>query len=384
LRRSALLGTLLPLCGLALGLIASVAAVSDNLRADQWHLRALEVNKAHEVSLGDGIVVAVLDTGVSPHPDLRRNLLPGTDVVPGGNGNGQRDTDGHGTAMAGLIAAHGRSQNVGALGIAPHARVLPVKWEGRGVQSDAAETAKAIDWARLNGADVISMSASVAPTASLVESLKQAMSDDIIIVASAGNRSTDVQLAYPAAMDGVLAVGASGRNGKHAAVSVPGKAVGICAPGERIVSTGLMGRMRTGTGTSPATAIVAGAAALVRSKYPDLSAREVVHRLTATADDEGKPGRDNNCGYGVLNIVKALTADVPPLDDQTAPTPSAASSEQAPGPPGGNAAGNRPARSNTPALVGGVTAIALLGGLLTMLALRRRRRSSTSDTNSTR
>ncbi len=67
------------------------------------------------------------------------------------------------------------------------------------------------------------------------------------------------------------------------------------------------------SGTSAATAIIAGAAALVRSKYPDLSAAEVVHRLTSTADDKGPPGRDHEYGYGVVNLVKALTADVPPL-----------------------------------------------------------------------
>ena len=71
------------------------------------------------------------------------------------------------------------------------------------------------------------------------------------------------------------------------------------------------------TGTSPATAIIAGAAALVRSKFPNLSAAEVVHRLTATADDKGPPGRDVEYGYGVVNIVKALTADVPPLQSAT-------------------------------------------------------------------
>ena len=93
----------------------------------------------------------------------------------------------------------------------------------------------------------------------------------------------------------------------------------ISAPAVDITSTGAFGTYRTATGTSDATAIVAGAAALVRSKYPNLSAPEVIHRLTATATDKGPPGRDDQYGYGVLNLVEALTADVPPIPSASPP-----------------------------------------------------------------
>ncbi|GHJ10188.1 hypothetical protein TPA0907_45550 [Micromonospora humidisoli] len=98
-----------------------------------------------------------------------------------------------------------------------------------------------------------------------------------------------------------------------------------------IYSTSINGKYRKGTGTSDATAIVAGAAALVRSKYPYLPAAEVVHRLTATAVDKGPPGRDDEYGYGVIDLVAALTADVPPLgfEGATVTPPSGATSAAA-------------------------------------------------------
>lgn len=100
------------------------------------------------------------------------------------------------------------------------------------------------------------------------------------------------------------------------------------APAVDIYSTSYGGKYSKGTGTSSATAIVAGAAALIRSKFPDLPAQEVAHRLTATAIDKGPPGRDDEYGYGVIDLVAALTADVPPLgfesSDVTAPAPAGA------------------------------------------------------------
>jgi subtilisin family serine protease len=134
-----------------------------------------------------------------------------------------------------------------------------------------------------------------------------------------GNRPDVNGVRYPAAYPGVIAAAGVDRKGNHAELSVNGPEVVLAAPAVEITSTGRNGRYRVGTGTSDATAIIAGAAALVRAKYPSLSAAEVVHRLTATADDRGPPGRDEQYGFGVLNLVRALTADVPPLS----PTPSA-------------------------------------------------------------
>ena len=129
-------------------------------------------------------------------------------------------------------------------------------------------------------------------------------------------------------------------------------------------------------GTSPATAIVSGAAALVRAKFPQLSAQEVIHRLTATATDIGKPGRDDECGYGVLNIVKALTADVPPLQTTASPTPASATTPAATATTATTATGPETTPTNR-AAVAAVTGVivVLAGGLFAFWAVRRRRSS---------
>jgi subtilisin family serine protease len=113
---------------------------------------------------------------------------------------------------------------------------------------------------------------------------------NVVIVAGVGNKPRSFGIAFPAAYDGVLAVGATDRNGNHADVSVTGRQLAICAPGVDIYSTSINGKYRVATGTSDSTAIVAGAAALVRSKYPNLSAQEVVHRLTALRSTRAHPG----------------------------------------------------------------------------------------------
>jgi subtilisin family serine protease len=122
---------------------------------------------------------------------------------------------------------------------------------------------------------------------------------------------------------GVLAVGATDEKGQHADISVTGRGIVLSAPGVNIHSTSLGGRYQVATGTSDATAIVSGAVALIRSRFPDLPAAEVVHRLTATATDKGAPGWDEQYGYGVLNLVAALTADVPASSAPSVTTPTA-------------------------------------------------------------
>jgi type VII secretion-associated serine protease mycosin len=362
-------------------LLVSAAAVlfagpaeADRIRNDEWHIRSLRVAQANQISTGKGVVVAVIDSGVYPHVDLRNNLLNGMSVISGSGDNGKRDPDGHGTKMASLIAAHGRPGGTGVVGIAPGAKILPVRVsdaEGRG---NSISAGKAIQWAANHGAKVINFSGAVAPSQPLQSGMKIAEGKDVLVVAASGNVGQDVVAAYPAAMPGVLAVGASDKAGKHAAISVPTKQVQICAPGVEIEGAKPPDRYSIGEGTSDSTAIVSGAAALVRSKFPQLSAQEVIHRLTATATDIGKPGRDDECGFGVLNIVKALTAVVPPLESSAAPiTPPSQR------PPTTTAAASqpdtKPASSNTPAVVGGIVIALMVGGLAAFLVARRRRSS---------
>lgn len=304
------------------------------IRKDQWHLNYLKTAEAQSISQGEGVIVAVPDTGVSPHPDLASNLLRGVDLTGGGI-DGKRDRDGHGTGMAGLIAAHGKGHQ-GALGIAPKAKVLPIHVSPKG-GSTADAMAAGIEYATRQGAQVVCVSSGGASNVRLRQAVKAALQANVIIVAAAGNAPDDNAVVYPAAENGVLAVAGVGRNGAHAPVSVSGPEIDVVAPAVDIYSTSINGKYRKGTGTSDATAIVAGAAALVRSKYPYLPAAEVVHRLTATAVDKGPPGRDDEYGYGVIDLVAALTADVPPLgfESTTATPPRTGATSAAAQPAGG-------------------------------------------------
>jgi subtilisin family serine protease len=171
----------------------------------------------------------------------------------------------------------------------------------------------------------------------------------------------------------VVAVGGVDRNGKHAAVSVTGPKMVISGPAVDMASTGAHHSYNQGTGTSPSTAITAGVVALIRAKYPQLSATEVIHRLTATATDKGPPGRDDQYGYGIVNPDAALTATIPGEHTSAGPsqavtTPGAEPASAAPPTRKGNLA---------PVIVtAAVIALIVIAGVLGVVALRRSRQST--------
>jgi type VII secretion-associated serine protease mycosin len=355
----------------AASVLPSEPALADTARAQQWYLSALNVARAQAVSSGSGVTVGVIDTGVYPHRDFRQNLLAGIHEAPGAKDDGRTDTDGHGTAMAGLIAGRGGNDDA-MLGIAPSAKILPIRLSHKPEDLPADLMGKSIDWARSQHVGVLSISVGTVPAFQLVDAVHNAEKANIVVVAAVGNDSSNL-VYYPAAIDGVLAVGATGRDGEHMPTSTSGSAVQICAPGEKIFTTAPNNKYYTVTGTSASAAIVSGAVALVRAKFPQLSAAEVVHRITATADDIGAPGKDDECGYGELDIVKALTADVPPLSGGTAsPSPSgsaaATTSAVAAPPVTGKKSGHGGLAVGVVVLV---VVVAAVGGVV---ALRRQRR----------
>jgi type VII secretion-associated serine protease mycosin len=352
--------------------IPATPARADSFRNDQWFLKALKISEAQAISKGSGVTVAVIDSGVYPHPDLKRNLLPGTSVLADG-GSPHSDQAGHGTQMAALIAAHGRNESDGVLGVAPAAKILPVKIMKSINTDDSSPLTSGVKWAADQGAKVINVSVGVGPTSDLVDAVGTALDSNIVVVAGVGNRNAAIY--YPAAINGVLAVGATDRNGHLASFSFKDPKVQICAPGVDITTAEPKNKYVDVDGTSPATAIVSGAAALVRAKFPQMSADDVVKRLTSTADDIGPPGRDNECGFGELNIVKALTA---PLEGGAASSAASgpattAPVTTAPTAVAGGESESEPASSGTPAILA-VAAVLVIGGLVAALVIRRRRR----------
>jgi type VII secretion-associated serine protease mycosin len=344
---------------------------TDYVRDAEWYLSYLHVQQAWQTSRGAGVVVAVIDTGVNAkQPEISGNVLRGTDAYRDFTGDGQQDIDGHGTGMAGLIAAHGKGGNSGALGIAPDAKILPVR-AGVGRNPSPESLRRSIEWAVDHGAKVLCIAIGGGPSDQWAPVLDEALKADVVIVAAVGNRTQGAtQVAWPAAYPGVVAAAGIDRTGKHADLSVTGPEVALSAPAVNIVSPGRNGQYQNGSGTSAATAIIAGAAALIRAKYPTMPAAEVVHRLEATAIDAGPPGRDDEYGYGILNLVGALTAEVPPLKPSASPTAPAPASASPAAPA---ASAPQPDRDNT------VRLLVLLGVLLaaavagTTIALRRAR-----------
>ncbi len=252
---------------------------------------------------------------------------------------------------------------------------MPVRTTTNELRTESIEV-HAIQWAAEHGAGVICVAAGGRRGAEFVpDEIKAAIRADAVIVAAAGNVPPATGVEYPAAYPGVVAVAGVDRNGKHAAISAIGPEVMLAAPAVDIMSTYLDHGYGTGTGTSAATAIVAGAAALVRARFPTLSAAEVIHRLTATATDVGKPGRDDEYGYGIVNLTAALTANVPPLSG-TAAAPTTPPSSGAHGgasstPPVAGAGATR----WTPGWVVGVAGTIAGSIALTIVVGRRRRRA---------
>ncbi|KUL29173.1 hypothetical protein ADL15_28845 [Actinoplanes awajinensis subsp. mycoplanecinus] len=336
----------------------------------KWYFDALKVSAAHQITQGKGVVVAVVDTGVdATHPDLKGQVLAGHSV--GSSGDGRKDTDpesGHGTAMAGIIAGiGGGSQHV--LGIAPKAKILPVSFLRK---SSSLNSAEGIRWAADNGADVINMSFGGGTDDSATrKAVEYALSKNIVVVAAAGNREQgDVGVTNPANIPGVIAVTGTMKSGDFWKDSASGPEAVLAAPVENIISSAAKGvspnGYRLATGTSDASAIVSGIAALVRAKYPDLDAANVVNRLIRTADDRGTSGRDDQYGFGEVDPVAALTADVA----KVSANPLVAGGTTA---PGGTDTGKGEGKDEEPAVAFSVTdpkSAALQGGLcLAVVAL---------------
>lgn len=301
----------------------------DTVRGDQWQLNLLHAEKAWKISTGAGVTVAVIDSGVAgSHPDLEGQVLPGIDFVEPG-GDGTADAVGHGTTVAALIAGKSADGN-GAAGLAPDAKILPIRvLNAKNEYDDASVIAEAVIWAVDHGAKVINMSLGGSATSSvLADAIDYAFAQDVVVVACVGNVLADGPIStwYPAREPGVLAVTALNPRGELWKGSLSGPATVLAAPGTDLVGARPGGYQRV-QGTSFASPLVAATAALIRSKWPQMSAANVVQRLITTARDEGIPGRDDQYGFGVLDPQAALTASVPvvaanPLD--TAPPPGRA------------------------------------------------------------
>jgi subtilisin family serine protease len=340
LLRSALLGAAALIAALALATPAAAAGLPDDaLAPEQWQLRSpLDLPDAWDRSAGEGVIVAVVDTGVDlSHPDLRDNLwtnpreIAGNGVDDDGNGYvddvhgydfashspDPTDQDGHGTAVAGAIAARGNN-HIGVSGVAPRARIMALKVSDGTGPAPAEAVAEAIRYATANGARIVNVSLNSPDSSPAVEeAVRAATAAGVLVVASAGNQGQDLGAApsYPASYDGVLGVGAVNRAGQVAPYSNTGAGVDILAPGDDILSTGAGGDYATRSGTSMAAAEVSGALALVAAAQPDAAGPQLAGTLLSTGQAVGGSElRSLNAGAALRQVhPRPLVAPAPRL-----------------------------------------------------------------------
>lgn len=325
---------------LTAALAAAPAAHADDWRDKEYWLAESGITKAWEVSKGANVKVAVIDSGVDgKHPDLAGVLAGGVDASGAGSADGQKSIGAkpeHGTLVATMLAGRGHQPEGstatpsptagptvgpdGIVGVAPEAQLLSVStWLGSpnpGGKSDQDQIPQAVRWAVDNGARVINISlGSTSPEwpQSWDAAFLYAEQKDVVIVAAAGNRGGgNVQVGAPATIPGVLTVAGLDRKGTASIdSSSQGISIGVAAPAENLIGGLPGGGYAEWAGTSGATPIVAGVAALIRSKWPEMTASQVINRIVSTAKDAGAPGKDPLYGFGILNAEAALKADVP-------------------------------------------------------------------------
>lgn len=316
-------GPLAVLLGTCLAVLPSTVAHADSIRAQQWALDAMHTEEAWRTTKGAGVTVAVLDTGVEDdHPDLSGNVLEGKDMVGFGAERGDRAWARHGTAMAGIIAGHGHGagNGDGVMGIAPEAKILPVRVileDGDPARSKARSTrgnalAEGIRWAADHGADVINLSLgddskSAHPEAGEDEAVQYALKKGAVIVASAGNGGEKGDhISYPAAYPGVIAATAVDKFGTRASFSTRRWYATVSAPGVNVVIADPDHKYYEGWGTSAAAAFVSGAVALVKAAHPGLTPAQIKKLLEDTARNAPADGRDDSRGYGFIDPAAAI------------------------------------------------------------------------------
>ncbi|MFB9475659.1 type VII secretion-associated serine protease mycosin [Nonomuraea salmonea] len=273
-----------------------------------WPQERLRFTQVWRLTRGEGVRVAVVDSGVdATHPQLRGVVTGQVDLT----GTDARDCVGHGTAVAGIIAGQDLTgRGVPIMGVAPAARILSIK-QTEGRSGDVSRLAAGIRRAADLGADVINVSVQAHDAPELKAAVAYAQEKDAVIVAAAGNVEQDggaAAPAYPAEYPGVIAVGAAAPDGEKPGFSNGATRISVTAPGAGITSAWTGGGYRTGLdGTSFAAPFVSGVAALVRARHPDLDHWQVKRRLEQTAEGGGAAGT----GAGLVNPLQAVTSVLP-------------------------------------------------------------------------
>jgi len=310
-----------------IALVGATPAHADTVRDLEYWLADYGFTTAWNTSRGEGVTVAVIDTGVNGDvAELRGVVTGGTDVSGLGSPDGQTpvgDDPNHGTMVASLLAGRGSGEGNGVIGVAPEADLLTASvafgQDTGAAKSNDDQIAEAVKWAVDSGADVINMSLTRNTSdwpESWDDAFMYAFENDVVVVAAAGNRGSGTsQVGAPATIPGVLTVAGVDRD-KNASfdASSQGITIAVAAPSEDLVGVLPDGSYVQWSGTSAAAPIVSGLVALVRSEYPELDAASVIERLIRTADPHGHEVPSPLYGSGIIDPVAALTAEVDEVD----------------------------------------------------------------------
>ena len=306
----------------------------DDVRQHEYWLTDYRIVDAWKQSTGSGVTVAVIDTGVDgTHPDLVDNVLEGYDASGEGSPNGWQGLGVepmHGTEVASLIAGHGHNVSgipkiagqpgkpAGVIGVAPDAKILPISLNmvSNAEKSIDEQIPAAVRYAVDHGAQVINLSIGSNKTTwpkSWDDAFAYAEEKGVVVVASAGNRGSGItQVGAPATIPGVLTVGGVDRQREASkGSSTQGISIGVTAPSNDMIAAAPGNKYMIWSGSSASAPLVSGLAALIKSKHPNLSAAQIIQRITESADDTGAAGRDPVYGFGIINPLMALDSSTP-------------------------------------------------------------------------
>jgi type VII secretion-associated serine protease mycosin len=306
------------------GGVGQTRASADDLRSREYWLQDYGIEKAWATTEGEGVTVAVIDTGVDGSvPELRGAVTGGTDFSGQGSPDGQTPIDqdsSHGTLVGSMLAGRGTGADSGVIGVAPAASLLSISVGfGSGASDPDGQIAKAVVWAVDHGAKVINMSLTrntLDWPPSWDRAFLSAADHGVVVVAAAGNRGSGTdEVGAPATMPGVLAVAGVDQSGDASYdASSQGITIGVAAPSEGLVGVGPGGQYLLWQGTSGAAPIVSGIAALVIAAHPGISADDVIQRIISTATPKGSPDPGPIYGHGLVNAEAAVTAPVAHVD----------------------------------------------------------------------
>jgi subtilisin family serine protease len=312
--------------------MSAAPARADSVRdAQMWVLDELNVPAAWSVTQGQGVTVAVIDSGVNPNvSDLTGSVTTGPNYTGVRTPESNPNWGVHGTWMASLIAGHGHDGGgSGIIGVAPKSHVLSIRvitdstdpnysrYQHESQPRIQSELARAIMYAVAHGAGVISMSLGYGLQSLAVQSaLTDALNHGVVVVASSGNSGNTASahnhgyapVSFPANYPGVLGVAAVGPAGRPAGFSSDNYSVSVAAPGVNVPAQGRDGQYWLVSGTSPACALTAGVAALIKSAYPSLTPVMVRSAITSTTRHRPGHGYNDEVGFGTVDAAAALNA----------------------------------------------------------------------------